>query len=68
MNEELPEHIFDFSKPKPVKCKTCGYQRGLHRAATFQCPAKWSEGRIGFTAYMDTVYEPKAAAIRGVKP
>jgi predicted Zn-ribbon and HTH transcriptional regulator len=49
----------DFTKRKPVKCKHCGYPRGEHRAQTFQCPAKWSKGRVGFTHFLETVFEPK---------
>lgn len=58
--------MLNFNPPKPVKCKHCGYDKGQHRAQTFQCPAKWSKSRaVGFTHYLETVYEPKPA--RGVK-
>jgi hypothetical protein len=53
--------MLNFNPPKPVKCKHCGYERGMHRAKSLQCPAKWSKGRVGFTAYLETVYEPKPA-------
>jgi predicted Zn-ribbon and HTH transcriptional regulator len=49
-----------FDAPKPPKCKHCGYIRGEHRAKTYQCPAKWSRGRAGFTHYLETVFEEKA--------
>ena len=44
---------------KPIKCKHCGMIRGMHKAQTFQCPAKWSKGRAGYTHYVEQVYEPK---------
>lgn len=57
--------MLNFNPPKPVKCKHCGYEKGMHKAETFQCPAKWSRGRaVGFTHFLETTYEPKPA--RGV--
>ena len=56
---KLPE--LDFTKRKPAKCLHCGYDRGMHRAQSFQCPAKWSKGRVGFTCFLETVFEPRPA-------
>lgn len=57
---------------KPAKCKHCGRARGKHKAKTYQCPAKWSKGRVGFTYYLETVFEandeaavPSAIALQG---
>lgn len=54
---EIAEFVFDFTPRKPVKCVHCKLPKGLHRAETFQCPAKWSKGRIGYTQYLETVFK-----------
>lgn len=52
----------DFSKAKPPKCVHCKLPRMLHRAVTYQCPAKWSKGRIGYTHYEETIFSAKEPA------
>lgn len=48
----------DFSNKKPVKCKHCKKERGLHHAGDLLCPGGMKT-RIGYLDFGPTTYEPR---------